>query len=337
MCLNLVKGLDRSKYDIHIAALGGGELLGEFESYTSVKVYSRKRILNFIKDCNKANYSIIHSHTIIADLFSSMIWRKAIKLTTIHNYPDIDSIYRRGRVVGGGLYLLQKIAIRNVIKVACSISVERYCTSKLHMARVISIPNGVPSSMYSCNNSHAKEKDVNFYYLGSITERKNVEELVAAFSEWCANKKATLSIIGDGNLLQNLSSKYNNSKITYYGKISNPGEIVNQLDCFVSSSKAEGMPLALLEALSLGKPYICSNIDPHLEVYKNDGGNAGFIYELGNKDSLIKSFEDYFSNQQKNILSQNAKKCFDLHYNMGIMSDRYDVLYSEENKKFLYN
>ena len=45
--------------------------------------------------------------------------------------------------------------------------------------------------------------------------------------------------------------------------IQNPHELFVNFDCFVSASKAEGLPLALIESLSLGKAFICSDIEPH--------------------------------------------------------------------------
>ncbi|HCI6538780.1 glycosyltransferase family 4 protein [Klebsiella variicola] len=333
MCLSLIKGLDKTKFDIHVAALGSGELIHQFENFSSVKIYPRTKILNFLKESKMGNYDIIHSHTIISDLFSSTLCSSAKKITTIHNYPDIDSVFRRGRIVGGGLYILQKIAISSMLKVACSISVRDYCTNKLNLRKVIAIPNGVSPSAYPIRNENVDSGTINFYYLGSITARKNVEELLLAFSEWSINKNAKLNIIGGGDLLEALSLKYNDRKIKYYGKLSDPAQTVIDFDCFVSASRAEGMPLALLEALSLGKAYICSNIEPHVEVYKSDNGRSGFIYELGNKEQLIQSFDKYYNTPNRAMLSQNAKQCFDLYYDMRIMSEHYSKLYFEMSNK----
>lgn len=69
-----------------------------------------------------------------------------------------------------------------MVKVACSISVRDYCTNKLNFGKVIAIPNGVPPSAYSTKNVNVDSGTINFYYLGSITARKNVEELLLAFS-----------------------------------------------------------------------------------------------------------------------------------------------------------
>ena len=75
-------------------------------------------------------------------------------------------------------------------------------------------------------------------------------------------------------------------KFKYYGKILNQHRrLLILIACFSIQSRRNA--LALLEALSLGKAYICSNIDPHMEVYKSDNGRSGFIYELENKEELI--------------------------------------------------
>lgn len=325
MCLNLIRGLELDSYDIEIVSLGGGILVDEFKQYGKVNIFSRKNILGFCRFVRNKQFDIIHSHTIIADIFSSFSNSKAKKITTIHNYPNIDSIYRRGKVIGGGLYLLQMLAIKNMLKVACSDAVKVYCSSVLKFKYVESIPNGVLP--YEGLNKNESDGVVNFYYLGSISRRKNVEEIISAFTRWVVNKNAILNIVGGGELLESLSEKYKSDKIHFRGKIHNPEVVVNDFDCFVSASKAEGMPLALLEALSLGKSYICSNIEPHCEVHKYDEGNSGFIYESGNIEKLINAYDSYYLSEKKVEMAISAKKCFENYYDAKIMSSRYCSLY----------
>ncbi|HCD9095945.1 TPA: hypothetical protein NEG13_004594, partial [Escherichia coli] len=73
--------------------------------------------------------------------------------------------------------------------------------------------------------------------------------------------------------------------------------------------------------------------DPHMEVYKSDNGRSGFIYELENKEELIQSFDKYYNTPNRAMLSQNAKQCFDLYYDMRIMSEHYSKLYLEMGNK----
>ncbi|EOF9277559.1 glycosyltransferase family 4 protein [Klebsiella pneumoniae] len=325
MCLNLIQGLNIKDYEIKIIALGGGEMIEQFKYYADVKILSRKNIFAFRNYVRQYNFDIIHSHTIIADLFSNLSRCKSLRLTTIHNYPDIDSIYRRGKLVGGILFQLQKHVIKNILKVACSHAVKEYCATTLHLNNIVSIPNGVCAK--EIPERVISDETVRFYYLGSITRRKNVDELLDAFISWCDDKNTHLSIIGDGDLLDVFSKKYQNEKITFHGKVKSPSVVINKLDCFVSSSKAEGMPLALLESLSLGKAYICSNIAPHKEVFNNDRGLSGQVYELGNDKLLIKALDDYYNSGDKKLLSYNARKCFEKYYDVKLMSSEYDKLY----------
>lgn len=326
MCLYLIQRLDMNDYDVKIIALGGGDSIDLFSQYGDVEVFSRKRIAAFRKYIKKGGFDIIHSHTIIADLFLKLSKTKAEKLTTIHNYPDIDSIYRRGRVIGGFLYQLQKYAIKDVLKVACSHAVKEYCQEKLKMDNILTISNGVPAKKNLVRESRCEI--IHFYYLGSLSKRKNVDELLKAFDIWCNDKNSNLNVIGNGELLSDFSEKYsNNKKIIFHGKIDKPDVMIRELDCFVSSSRAEGMPLALLESLSLGKAYICSDIAPHREVFNNDNGHGGYVYKLGNIHELIKAFDDYYNNSHKELMSFNAKRCFENYYDARLMSADYDRLY----------
>lgn len=72
------------------------------------------------------------------------------------------------------------------------------------------------------------------------------------------------------------------------------GEEVDDLfagaSAFVMPSRLEGLPLALLEAISYRLPTIVSDIPPHLEVVGQDGPGSR-VFEAGDVDALARSME----------------------------------------------
>lgn len=100
-------------------------------------------------------------------------------------------------------------------------------------------------------------------------------------------------LIGDGNqkvALQNYASKHN-IKVKFYGTITDREKLFSILessDLFIIPSLTEGMPRALLEAMTIGLPCLGSNVGGIPEVLQsNDLYDANDLQELYKKISLI--------------------------------------------------
>lgn len=99
--------------------------------------------------------------------------------------------------------------------------------------------------------------------IGRLEDVKGYDLLIKAFSIVLKEIDASLIIIGEGSLrknLINLSKKLKvNKSIWLPGIISNPYPYLKKADVFVLSSRLEGLPNVLIEAMALGKTVISTN------------------------------------------------------------------------------
>jgi glycosyltransferase involved in cell wall biosynthesis len=128
------------------------------------------------------------------------------------------------------------------------------------------------------NNKNENSELINLVWAGQISYRKNLVLLFNTLSLIKNNSKWNLSIIGDGNginelklLAQNLLI---NDKIIWHGKKkrSETIEIMSKADLHCMSSLAEGNPGVLYEAISLGIPTISLDKDGMHDTLKNENG-----------------------------------------------------------------
>ncbi|NYT79831.1 CDP-glycerol glycerophosphotransferase family protein [Alcaligenaceae bacterium] len=105
-----------------------------------------------------------------------------------------------------------------------------------------------------------------FLTIGRMSPEKDQAKLIRAFAQ--ARKTipgAKLIILGDGPLyktLESLIAELNlQNTVLLAGQRSNPFPALKACDCFVLSSNHEGQPMVLLEALTLGKKIIATDID----------------------------------------------------------------------------
>lgn len=328
VCLNLIKELPDS-VSVTVLALNDGDLRKEFEALCPVRVIKRKSFLKLLHFRMNNLFDIAHSHCTIPDIYSKLFIRSKLKVTTIHNYLDVDFIYGKGFFLGRLEGLIGRFFIKDFIKVACSKSVMKYCHDFYKMKDVVYVSNGVPEPI---NYQHRIDSSTyDFYYLGSLINRKNVQEILSAFIKfkgfYSGDKKPKLHIIGDGKERKFLEEKYRDADIIFYGKIRDPLSVITSFDCFLSASKAEGLPLALIESLSIGKTFLCSNIDPHKEVYLS-GDSCGMLFD--NEVDLIKKMNVKVLNSNDN---KRYKLCHELYlknYTSAKMASDYLAVYKKE-------
>lgn len=142
-----------------------------------------------------------------------------------------------------------------------------------------------------------------FIAVGSLTYQKGLNYLLEAFAI-CHTKIPdwNLVILGDGPLMEdliNISKKLNiENNCLFLGKISNPYTIMSQADIYVMSSRYEGFPVALCEAMGLGLPCISFNCPTGPSNIIENNKN-GLLIDYLDVDKLAKSMYELASDKKK--------------------------------------
>ncbi len=149
--------------------------------------------------------------------------------------------------------------------------------------------------------------------LGRFTEQKDQITLLKAVNLLKKKINFRLLIIGRGvekiNLLNFIKENNLKNKVKIRNFMENPFKVVKQSDLFVLSSKYEGLPNVLLEALVLNKFIISSNCPTGpKEILLN--GKGGLLFEVGNYVELANKINHYFNkkNQFKKMILFSKKK-----------------------------
>ena len=139
-------------------------------------------------------------------------------------------------------------------------------------------------------------------------------------------------MIGKGILKNNLKKyvKKNNlqNKVKILDPVNNPYNLLKQTDIFILSSKFEGLPNVLLEALVLNKFVISSNCPTGpKEILLN--GKGGLLFKTGNHKELAKRILYYTQNKKKceKLLKVAVKNLNRFDYKKNLMG-YYDLINS---------
>ena len=174
--------------------------------------------------------------------------------------------------------------------------------------------------------------------VGRLNKQKNQHLLIHAFADVCEEFSAySLKIYGDGperNNLQQLVNTLNlKDKVFLPGSTTEILDKINHAAFFVLPSNFEGMPNALMEAMSLGLPCIstdCPCGGPR-ELIRN--GENGMLVPVGNEKALADAMKYLIGHpDEAKAIGRKAMKIRESHSTDRICQQWYDYFQNVLNK-----
>lgn len=289
-----------------------------------------------LKQILKSNLpDIIHSQGIRADFLNALMPKNYKRITTIHNYPQKDLKMSYGNATSMLLIFLQSTLLGKLDAIT---GVSESVTQNIHRRyglRAQSINNGMDLDTFfpvSLSEKQAIRKELGilpgvfvFIATGHLAVRKDPLTIIRAFKK-IVRPNLFFLFLGDGPLMDDCKSMVKgHSNIRFVGRTGNVIRYLHAADGFVSASYAEGMPMAVLEALACGLPCILSSIPPHQEI-QSRGRDVCFLFDTGNIGQLAALMDQVASRND----SFNPRKAVDvvrLHFNAKMMAQQYQALY----------
>jgi glycosyltransferase involved in cell wall biosynthesis len=162
---------------------------------------------------------------------------------------------------------------------------SRFIKAGLPVDKVFVKPNFMPDPI--AGMAHCGDEANGAFYAGRISPEKGIETVIDAW----AGLEYPLRVAGGGPLLDAMKRKPTGS-VSWLGWKSREEtlNLVRESAFFVFPSMLyEGFPLALLEAMALGKAIIASDLGPRREMIEN--GVSGLRFEAGNAKDLRAKIE----------------------------------------------
>jgi glycosyltransferase involved in cell wall biosynthesis len=305
-----ISNLDHSIYEPHVVFVSGTS--SEFkESLKSIGTFTEE-LSDSIKNClpnemtqqrgaalkcliESENYSIIHfynSFSVYKILESA--WNQGFRcriVETIHSdlsWPDsMSKVAKRGEHITllstisnkMGRKLLQ-MGNKNVIVLQQCIDWNKF---------------NINRSRKVLNSFNIDDNSFVVGFVGRLSPEKNIPVIIN-----CANAMPDVSfvVVGDGpqeKPLKQMASKLSN--VYFVGKRNNTEEFYAAFDLLILPSLVEGMPLVILEAMTVGTPIIASDVGSIIEVV-HDGLTGSLIWNPNNPQLFAKEIQRFKNNKE---------------------------------------
>ena len=256
---------------------------------------------------------------------------------TIHNYMYDDLISLYGTVLGHILIKLQMYAMRHAKNVVvCSQSLSNIYRRNIGL-EIGYIRNGIDTAAYSTVSREGKKQlrvklniptdKVVLIYAARFIQRKNQRFLLEVFKNGTQIHNTFLLLLSDGPEYAELKEQYGGLKsVDFRGRVESVIEYLQASDVYISSSKSEGLPAGVLEAMSVGLPVVLSDIEQHKEILDCEP-RAGVVYRENDEQDCLAKIQEMTSSDLE-TRGTVAAECARSHFGLERMCREYQDMYS---------
>ncbi|MBJ10079.1 MAG: hypothetical protein CMP66_01290 [Flavobacteriales bacterium] len=176
--------------------------------------------------------------------------------------------------------------------------------------KIVTFPMVIDNSKFQ-----KKEHNSNFTFLfvGRFIELKNINLILQSFLK-LPQEKMQFNLVGEGELFDELSARYNKPNILFLGK-QYGDDLVNaykNADCLILASKSDQWGLVVNEAMASGLPVISSKfVGANYDLIENK--ETGLIFDPEKEDDLTKKMLEMY--QDKVQYEQFSNNAYNLMHN----------------------
>lgn len=202
------------------------------------------------------------------------------------------------------------------------------------LKRVRTVPNPVPEGVAAhkagMRNSHRKI----LLSMGRLDDQKQFDAAIAAFSTVAARfPDWDFHLYGEGPLRPQLQVCIEQhgmtERIALKGRTNKPWEIMAAADAFLMTSKYEGFPNALLEAMGVGLPCVVTDCPSGPSEITRNGKDA-LLVPMHDRKALVSALEEIMRDEAlRCAMGNRARESVLQRYSLKAVIEQWDRLFSE--------
>lgn len=295
----LINHLDRERFDPCVACLDGkGALFDRLEleegaclvldkscaRNTPVGSFDPRMLTKLHAFFLRRGVSVVHAHNLAPLVYGGIGARLGLRRPAVV-YSEHNQIYSATKATRRKFIFYVRLADHVV---AVSEDLQRTLESKVHPSGPIRvIHNGIDGTRFAVSDGVEVRRELGMgddeILVGSgvvLSEQKGIPYLLEAARRVVSRQpRVRFAIAGDGPLREQLEATARRldlaDRFRFLGYRSDMPRVIAALDVYVLPSLWEGLPLALLEAMAMGKPIVATSVGGNPEIVEN--GINGYV------------------------------------------------------------
>ena len=352
--VGLLKALQSQGYKI-IAIAPRDECSSKLEAfgfeYHEIKMNNKgtnpvedaKLVYDFYKLYKQVAPDVILQYTIKPNIYGSTA-AGILRIPVISNISGFGTVFLNDSFSSKIARMLYKIALKIPKKVFYQNTHDRelFIESKLvKEAKTDLLPgSGIDTEKFKpIEKKLSKDDTLRFLFIARLVKDKGLIEYVDAARKFKNNQKVEFCILGayyPGNptaITENEMLAWEREGIVKYIGISDDVmSVIAEYDCIVLPSYREGLSRVLLEAASMAKPIITTNVPGCKEVV--DDGVNGYLCDVKDADSLSEQMKKMIllTKEQHRGMGKKGREKVIAEFDEKLVIDKYKQAISELTK-----
>ena len=354
--LNILSNFPKDRFTLSVITSKEGMLSKEFKDLKMTRSFFSPflvRPINPISDIlafihiyliyRSNGYDLVHTHSSKAGIigrWAARLARVPVIIHTVHgwSFNDYQPLPLKRFFI-----LLERITARFTTKIICVSrnDIEIGVSNKIAAREKFTlIKYGIPFAEFkrSSKDPLQKKKELGINNSGRVVgmfaclkPQKSPQDYIKACIEiYKKMPDVNFLLIGDGALKAKcrklLSATPLNGRFIFTGWRRDISDIMGILDVVVLTSKWEGMPISIIEALCKGCPVVATNAGGVSELVKD--GTTGYIVKPGDyKEAAGKVYEILKNEDLLNRMKREASLSVDDSFSLDRMVEKIENLY----------
>ena len=283
-------------------------------------------IRSYYKLYKKIRPHVVLNYTIKPNIYSSLATKK-LDIPTINNITGLGTVFLNNNFSSHIARLLYKISLhKNAVVFQNKEDMKLFLEKKLVNQPAVTLIPGSGIDMEKFKSITQEKKDSKFVFLmiARLIKDKGFEEYIDAIRMIRASsygEKCTFKILGSLYLSnptaidkETLDGWIEEGIIEYLGHSDNVQEEIEKVDCVVLPSYREGLSRVLLEASSMKKPIITTNVPGCRDVV--DDGVTGYLVETKSSSQLANAMKKMLnlSVDELNMMGNKGREKVETHF-----------------------
>ena len=275
---------------------------------------------------NERHYRIVHCHSPIGGVLARLACRQARANGTNVIYTGHGLQFFKGAPLKNWMlfYPIERLCA-NITDIIIAINQEDYQRELSWKACKVEYVPGIGVDTKAFQNCVVdrdamrksfgfEDNDFVFMSTGQISVRKNHEVIIKAL-EKVNDSHIKYLIVGFGELedkLKILTKELGlENRVVFAGYRGDVKELLHCVDGFAFPSLQEGLPVALMEAMAVGLPIVCSRIRGNVDLIED--GKGGYLYDCHDVEGFARGMMKIASSDSRVMgeMNKNTMKHYD--------------------------